>query len=231
MPGQPIVAQQVIAMDLHIKKTILISILIACSSLLFVAAAEPVSQITWDDLVPAHLRSAGLLSDLDEDQRNPVYWVINMLENLPDRGPETEEYYQEIDDTMPTLKEAGIDITTVMAKRKEIRTAAVRELNGKTVRLPGYVLPLEMSGLKVTEFLLVPYVGACIHTPPPPPNQIVLVKTPANKGYKSKQLYEPVWVTGVVSVQSMVKDLYLVDGSADVDIGYTMQASHIGPYE
>ena len=49
-------------------------------------------------------------------------------------------------------------------------------LDGKTIRIPGYVLPLEFSGSKVTEFLLVPWVGACIHTPPPEPNQIVYVK-------------------------------------------------------
>ena len=213
------------------NKIIQTFVIIACSSLFLAAKAESVRQINWDDLIPAHLRSTNLFGDLDADQRDMVHWVINMLEILPDRGPETEEYYQEIDDAMPMLKEAGIDITAVMAKRKEIRTAAVKDLNGKTVRLPGYVLPLEMSGLKVTEFLLVPYVGACIHTPPPPPNQIVLVKTSANKGYKSKQLYEPVWVTGVIGIQSMVKNLYLVDGSADVDIGYTMQASQIDPYK
>ena len=43
--------------------------------------------------------------------------------------------------------------------------------------MPGYLLPLEFSGKLVSEFLLVPWVGACIHTPPPPPNQIVHVKT------------------------------------------------------
>ena len=88
-----------------------------------------------------------------------------------------------------------------------------------------------MSGVKVTEFLLVPYIGACIHVPPPPPNQIVYVKTTARKSYNSKQLYDPVWVTGIISVQSIVKDLYLVDGSAGVDIGYTMLANLIEPYE
>jgi hypothetical protein len=46
-----------------------------------------------------------------------------------------------------------------------------------------------------------------------------------------KQLYDPVWVTGAISAQSMVKDLYLVDGSAGIDIGYTMQANQIEPYE
>ena len=108
-----------------------------------------------------------------------------------------------------------------MKKREEIQTTLVEELNGKQVRIPGYLLPLEVSGFKVTEFLLVPYVGACIHVPPPPPNQIVYVKVLQNGGYKNKELYEPVWVTGKMKVTSMVKELYLADGSAGVDIGYS----------
>jgi len=52
----------------------------------------------------------------------------------------------------------------------------VKALNGLKVRLNGYVVPLEFSAGKSTVFLLVPYFGACIHAPPPPPNQTVLVR-------------------------------------------------------
>jgi hypothetical protein len=213
------------------NRTIQTLVIIACLSLFLSAAAEPVRQITWDDLVPAKLIAEDPIANLPQDQQDMVYWVINMLESLPKRSQETEEFYKEIDEAMPTLKKNGIDIAAVLTKRKEIRTAVVEEINGKNVRIPGYLLPLEVSQEKVTEFLLVPYVGACIHVPPPPPNQIVHVKTAAKKGYDMKQLYDPVWVTGVISVQSMVKDLYLVDGSAGIDIGYTMKANHIEPYE
>jgi hypothetical protein len=57
------------------------------------------------------------------------------------------------------------------------------------------------------------------------------VKTGQKKGYAHKKLYDPVWVTGVISIQSMVKDLFLVDGSAGVQIGYEMQAAEIEPYK
>ncbi len=50
------------------------------------------------------------------------------------------------------------------------------ELNGSKVKIPGFVIPLEGDDKAVTEFLLVPYFGACIHVPPPPPNQIIYVK-------------------------------------------------------
>jgi hypothetical protein len=131
---------------------------------------------------------------------------------------------------MPTLKKAGIDIAEIMAKRKEIQTAVDENLKGQDVRIPGYLLPLEVSDGKVTEFLLVPYVGACIHVPPPPPNQIVHVEVIQKGGYKNGKLYETVWVTGKIDVNSGVKQIYLVDGFADIDIGYTMQANHIEPY-
>jgi uncharacterized protein len=212
------------------KKYIQTFIIIAYTMIYLPALTEQIRQLSWDDLIPAHLVSDDPLANLTQDQQDLVYWVINMLETLPKRGTETEEFYKEVDAAMPQLKKAGIDIVKVMAKRKEIRTTIVEELNGQRVRIPGYLLPLEISGSKVTEFLLVPYIGACIHVPPPPPNQIVHANVGQKGGYNSRKLYEPVWVTGVISVKSIVKDLYLSDGSAGINIGYAMQANHIEPY-
>jgi hypothetical protein len=213
------------------KKYILTSIIFCFILYDIPAMAEQVRQLSWEDLVPAKLLADDPLSKLTRNQQDMVYWVINMLETLPKRSPDTEEYYKEVDEAMPALKKYGIDIKKVLAKRKEIRTSVVKELNGKMVRIPGYLLPLEVSGAKVTEFLLVPYVGACIHVPPPPPNQIIYVKAAKNNGYNSKKIFEPVWVTGVISVKSMSKNLFLVDGSAGVNIGYSMQADQIEPYK
>ena len=213
------------------RKFVPVLIFIGCSLLCLPALAEQIRELSWDDLIPAHLLSVDLLANLTEDQQDLVIWVINTLETLPKRGPETEELYKEVDDAMPDLKKSGIDIEKLMAKYKEIQTSVVEALNGQQVRIPGYFLPLEISETKVTEFLLVPYIGACIHVPPPPPNQIVHVRTLQKKGFSSKNLYEPVWVTGVITAKSMVKDLYLSDGSAGVNIGYTMQAKRIEPYK
>ena len=64
-------------------------------------------------------------------------------------------------------------------------------LNGQYVKLPGYVVPLESdAGGLLSEFLLVPYYGACIHVPPPPSNQIVYVRL--NKPYLLKSMEDPV---------------------------------------
>ena len=73
----------------------------------------------------------------------------------------------------------------------------VEDLNGEKIRIPGYVVPLDFSAKsEYTEFLLVPYFGACLHTPPPPPNQIIFVK--ALPAVKLENIYEPIWLEGTM---------------------------------
>lgn len=70
-------------------------------------------------------------------------------------------------------------------------------MDGKAIRIPGFIVPLEFSDNQViTEFFIVPFFGACIHVPPPPPNQIIHVKYP--KGFKFETLYNPFWLSGVL---------------------------------
>lgn len=83
-----------------------------------------------------------------------------------------------------------------LAEQSQIEEGqVVTEYNEKTIRIPGYLLPLDFGSEGSTQFLLVPYVGACIHVPPPPANQIVLVTT--ETPYQSQGLFEPVYVTGL----------------------------------
>ena len=74
----------------------------------------------------------------------------------------------------------------------------VQSLDGKRVHIGGYVVPLDFEATRVKEFLLVPFVGACIHVPPPPANQIVYVKT--EQGFDVQGTFDPVWVTGTLTV-------------------------------
>ncbi|MEM8772877.1 MAG: DUF3299 domain-containing protein [Pseudomonadota bacterium] len=82
----------------------------------------------------------------------------------------------------------------------------VEDLDGKLVRIPGFVLPFEYSASgKISEFLLVPYFGACIHTPPPPPNQMVYVtaEKPADLG----QQWNAIWAIGILRTQKHLNEL------------------------
>jgi len=134
------------------------------------------------------------------------------------------------------LKQDGIDADALLAKRDAIaekKLAAASAVNpaidGKMVRIAGYVLPLEFSGTKVSEFLLVPWVGACIHTPPPEPNQIVYVKP--DKAFEIRRTFDAVWVTGRIAASGSKRSVEIVDGSADIDVGYSLRASLVEPYQ
>ncbi len=97
-----------------------------------------------------------------------------------------------------------------------------KSLEGATVRLPGFIVPLEAAGHgDVSEFLLVPYFGSCIHVPPPPPNQIVYVHT--GKRATVDSIYEAYWITGKLHLQSKTTRL----GSA----AYELNAEKIEVYK
>jgi hypothetical protein len=96
------------------------------------------------------------------------------------------------------------------------------ELDRASVKIPGFIVPLELlAGDKVREFFLVPYFGACIHVPPPPPNQIVYVTLA--QPMKLQSIYDPIWVTGVLHAQSKSSRL----GAA----AYTLNGTKIEPFE
>lgn len=94
-------------------------------------------------------------------------------------------------------------------------------LDGAYIRMPGYIIPLELGAKGVTTFLLVPYVGACIHVPPPPANQLVFVSS--EDPWPSNQLWDPVWVTGVMRTQLQSTELG--------QTGYVLTAEEMEIYE
>lgn len=109
----------------------------------------------------------------------------------------------------------------LLARLRAIWDAAptVAALDGAKVRLPGFVVPLDETAAGLTSFLLVPYFGACIHTPPPPSNQIIHVhsKTPA-----AVRTMDPIWVRGTLKLERQ--------NTAQGASGYRLDAAGIEPY-
>ena len=97
----------------------------------------------------------------------------------------------------------------------------VRRYSGRRVAIDGYVVPLDFDGTRVATFLLVPYVGACIHVPPPPPNQIVYVRMRAGAGLRS--IEDAMWVTGTLHAGYKKSAL----GAA----AYTLDGEKLEPYQ
>ncbi|MDJ0927987.1 MAG: DUF3299 domain-containing protein [Gammaproteobacteria bacterium] len=82
----------------------------------------------------------------------------------------------------------------------------VEELDGKFVKLPGFIVPLDSDeGGELQEFLLVPYFGACIHVPPPPPNQIVYVTL--EEPVTIMAIWEPYWIIGTIETSPYLGDI------------------------
>ena len=155
------------------------------------AAPDEVRELEWEELMPEGWDPLAELDALAGED----------LQNLSDSSVQAIELFN--------------------AYQEAVRSApVVRELDGQKVRLPGFVVPLDFEGTETSEFLLVPYFGACIHVPPPPSNQIVYVTTVA--GYPLQELFDPVWVTGEIRTEAHLNDVG--------DAGYTLQATIIEPY-
>ncbi|NOD65835.1 DUF3299 domain-containing protein [Ruegeria sp. HKCCD6109] len=105
--------------------------------------------------------------------------------------------------------------------QQPVSTGIRTDWNGQTVRLPGFIIPIEFESTSVATFILVPFVGACIHVPPPPANQLVLVRSEIP--YEGASLFDPVSVTGTFDVASNSTDL--------ADIGYTIDANKIESHD
>jgi hypothetical protein len=198
--------------------------------------AQEVKVITWDDLISEEVKFDDPFEKLTEDQIDDLSYIARMR-MLQERKPGTvgAESLKTIEEKEKKLTAEGVDIeymfaqrTAIMELRKKNAEAVVDSLNGLYIRMIGYLLPLDFEGKKGVEFLLVPWVGACIHTPPPPPNQIVYIKF--DKGFETTSRFAPVWIEGPLLTKSITKELFLVDGKAQINLGYSMSAEKIWDY-
>ncbi|CRI65453.1 conserved hypothetical protein [Thiocapsa sp. KS1] len=157
------------------------------------ADAVQAEQIDWDRLIPVDWQPETLLEGFD----------LDAVDGMDDDDPRAVEL-------MDKLTQLWAD------------APVVQELDGLKVRLPGFVVPLEMDERTMSEFLLVPYYGACIHVPPPPANQTIHVVAPEGREYVG-ELFDTVWVTGTLRVVRSSSDL--------AEAGYRIDVTEIAPYE
>lgn len=125
-----------------------------------------------------------------------------------------EDYQAEIPTSIEHIGQA-------MAGPQSINAPVVEALDGQFVKIPGFVVPLEGDDELVTEFLLVPYFGACVHVPPPPSNQVIHVTM--EKGAPASAFYDPIWLIGTISTESWKGDL--------AQVGYKMVGLEVAPYD
>ncbi|MFS1860947.1 DUF3299 domain-containing protein [Vibrio lentus] len=192
--------------------------------------ANTAVALEWQDLNSAAQEVTLEMPDLTDQQMRLLQGVIAMSASKEEQAQQQAVEFKE------TLKEQGINADEVIALRDEymqtMKASAetiTTEFDGKKVRVPGFIVPLEFSeGMTATEFLLVPVAGACIHMPPPPANQIVRVSFP--EGFQVQNVQYPVWVEGDFSSNKVTEEVYLVDGKSNLTMGYEMNASMIEDY-
>lgn len=200
--------------DLKTSLAALTLALAACGN----AAAAPQQQTRLADMPSAseaeaaaeEATNAALVDGFEE-----IIWEDMMPEGEEER---LLEMYADLQSSMygyGAIAEGSIDDKPIQIGTFNV----VKELDGKQIRLPGYTVPLEYSE-EITEFLLVPYFGACLHAPPPPPNQTLYVKS--DKPIKLGDLAQAVWVYGTLRTQTQNSDL--------ADTAYTLELSRIEEY-
>ena len=109
----------------------------------------------------------------------------------------------------------GLDLNTGKAP------ASLEALNGKVVKIAAFIVPLEDNMQESDEFLLVPYFGACVHTPPPPPNQMAFVKMVGRKNVKLA-LFDAIWLEGTLRITNY--------DSPYGQVGFQIDATNMTPY-
>lgn len=160
--------------------------------------ADDYKALEWTDLLP------------EED--------LKKMEQLPEISHEGGEA-----PSSGVLNQAfGNQDPAAAAWNEVLMSANVKaELNNKKVKVPGFIVPVEYDAdQNVTAFFLVPYFGACIHVPPPPPNQIIFVTN--KQKIKGDMIYSPFWISGTLTTEMMSHDL--------AKSAYSMKADKIEEY-
>ncbi|NJR69432.1 MAG: DUF3299 domain-containing protein [Synechococcales cyanobacterium CRU_2_2] len=246
------------------------------------APAQAAREITWDDLQPAKAAIADPLAHLPPEQYANLTtvartrWWIETGETSAN-GPEAKQAAR----LSQSLAQQGVDVDRLLAELNQSRTwwqqqseAINPQLEGQSVKLAGFVLPLEVdsgqnarpgqpenlahdaakvraaqaqalrdrtpwrsrptpsapaTGAEPLRFLLVPYIGACVHVPPPAANQMIYVEP--STAVAQPGLFDRVWIEGHLRRQPGTYDLFLVDGVRQVRASYALDLKAITPYE
>ena len=154
------------------------------------AIGSAYKEVEWDELMPEGWRKKVIL-ELTRMRR---------YGSLTDGDPRADEAYARLKKTWDAAPPTKTYI-------------------GKPIRIAGYVVPLDAERMQSSDFLLVPYFGACVHSPPPPANQIILIKPPKGSRFRTM---DAIWVEGI-----------LTEGKTSSEVGtstYVLTADKITPY-
>jgi len=209
-------------------------VVLLAAPLLWLALAVPVSATqlaTWAELAPSVEPYDNPFDDMPFEQMDDLR-TIHRAEMMDAAGRLDEATAKAAAEARRRIAEAGLDVAYlfaqrefIMQRRKEAATGVTETHLDQDVMMDGYALPLRAQDGRVVEFLLVPWIGACIHTPPPAPNQIVHVEYP--EGFEAFNMFTPIRLEGRLTHRPTEHDLFLVDGTRRVPASYAMEQAVI----
>jgi len=196
------------------KRTLLISSLAVVTSALIMTGAMTGAQADWWPF------SSDEKETLSTDEIVDISWGDLIPEDfIQPENPFSTMTQEEVDKLMDGSDESAAELQRLQEAFDY--APVVDKLDGMRVRIPAYVTPLEYnSNQTISEFLLVPYVGACIHTPPPPANQVVHANTAT--AIDQPNMYDPIWAVGVIRAKTVKSDL--------AESGYQLEVEEVFPY-
>lgn len=177
------------------------------------ALAKEFESIEWTELIP-------------ESDLNILLNPPESITSIPHGLEPTLDNFDQLSNSIEQAIAGAVE-DKPLSPEEQLYQAALQSTNvnssmhNRSVRIPGFIVPVEYDDNQViTEFFLVPYFGACIHVPPPPPNQIIYVKYP--KGLTLEALYDPFWIEGQL-VTEVIENMIATSA-------YTITAKGVKPY-
>ncbi|MDV5169636.1 DUF3299 domain-containing protein [Photobacterium rosenbergii] len=213
---------------------IVLSTAISASELLTFQGSDGQSYLNWSSLVKK-------VEPIDNPFLTMSHTDLEMMKDYASLNRRVESnssvfteediraYQSEMDSIAVELKASGLNPLELIEARNKIMeqqyhqiTSPNPEVVDQTWKMLGFIAPIDFDGTKVTRFFLVPTAGACIHTPAPPPNQIIMVEF--EQGIELKRLEDPIWVEGKLESEMVTGVASYYDGQSQVDAIYTMKA-------
>ena len=210
-------------------------LLAAVAALPSVVSANAPLPVAWRDLRPAAVAEiADPFAAMPDAELDALQGIVRgrLLEA---RGfPVTETVREQRAAWVRLLEAKGHDVDALLARREAIMAlrraaaeAGVAALDGRSVRIPGYLFPVAIENGQVAEFLLVAMPGACSHVAPPSPNQVVRVR-PAQPSMLT-DTYQPAFIEGTLRLHAAQKTLHVVDGELTIASAYAIDDATIVP--
>jgi hypothetical protein len=203
-----------------------VAFLLATSTVL----AEEAPDLDWSQLVDQSVQDYDdPYRELTHEQLISLVTVARLREKAAKGEPIDEEHLSR---EMASLAVARIDVDELIAqrwvvaeRRERAATSGNKAVDGREVVLSGFVIPAPPDADGSATAYLVAERGMCSHMPPPPPNQMIRLRLPDN--WRPRPLYEPVRVSGLLSIEPTTRTVPVVDGLVPMHATFTMNVSSV----